>query len=783
MTHTDTAASELTAVMALIAIFMTAAAVVGVMVLSNPPGDKAPAMLAHVEEENGSAYLYHDGGDPLEKGHFTLLVDGAPWTNATLVDASGIEPEAGMWTTWGTGQALVLSGVSSAAEIRIVADGVDRRGGSWLIFENGTAATPTTVTTVPTTTTIVPTTTVTAVPTTEPTPVPIDTDFVANMTLGTAPLTVGFTDLSTGDPTAWSWDFGDGVNSTEQNPTHIYTTPGIYTVKLTASNTYSSDNETKTAYIIVQRCAAAGITGTYYPTIGFTGTPVQRIDRRIWFADQAANTTPYIRAETDEYDWPQSTLGKQNQFSVIYEGYLIVPADDTYTFYLTSDDGSWLWLDAIRESDPSLIDNGGYHKVQEKTASIALAAGAHPIKAKMFENQGEAVFHLEWSSSAFGRTPINSFCQGPGTAVGADFTADPTAGEAPLTVQFTDMSTGAPTAWSWDFGDGATSTDQHPTHTYTVPGTYTVTLTASKTGSSDTETKTGYITVGSSFIDYVIDENVFVYGNALRFGGNTVTGTGATIVITGGLDTADLNGGASVSVSTIYIDGDVTLDGGSAGIGSATKPGNISINGDLTLKSGGRDIYGDVYVAGDFSLKDARVHDNVYVDGDLTLDWTPTIDDDARIYYTGTFTHPPSMDDSILSKCIHTTSVPAVEMPDQKIPSTKPAGWYAAREYVSGGALTSTMKVYADRYSSTSWSKTATNVVIIAYDGDITITGKGGSGVTGVFFAPRGKVTFEGAYLEGVVIARDGFFVTSGGTEVTFKNIENYISNPNDYPF
>ncbi|HOS82928.1 MAG TPA: PKD domain-containing protein [Methanolinea sp.] len=43
---------------------------------------------------------------------------------------------------------------------------------------------------------------------------------------------VSFTDLSTGNPTSWSWNFGDGTTSTLQNPTHTYTTPGTYTVAL-----------------------------------------------------------------------------------------------------------------------------------------------------------------------------------------------------------------------------------------------------------------------------------------------------------------------------------------------------------------------------------------------------------------------------------------------------------------------------------------------------------------------------------------------------------------------
>jgi len=74
----DTAASDLIGVMALIAIFVTAAAIVGVALLSNPPGDAAPAMLAHMETEGGTVFIYHDGGDPLERGHFKILVNGEP---------------------------------------------------------------------------------------------------------------------------------------------------------------------------------------------------------------------------------------------------------------------------------------------------------------------------------------------------------------------------------------------------------------------------------------------------------------------------------------------------------------------------------------------------------------------------------------------------------------------------------------------------------------------------------------------------------------------------------
>jgi hypothetical protein len=78
---------------------------------------------------------------------------------------------------------------------------------------------------------------------------------------------------------------------------------------------------------------------------------------------------------------------------------------------------------------------------------------------------------------------------------GVDFSASITSGAAPLTVKFTDESTGDPKSWSWDFGDGGTSAERNPTHTYTLPGTYTVTLTVSTATDSATLSRPDYITV------------------------------------------------------------------------------------------------------------------------------------------------------------------------------------------------------------------------------------------------------------------------------------------------
>jgi PKD repeat protein len=77
----------------------------------------------------------------------------------------------------------------------------------------------------------------------------------------------------------------------------------------------------------------------------------------------------------------------------------------------------------------------------------------------------------------------------------ADFTVNHVSGCAPLSVTFSDASTGGPTSWSWDFGNGNTSTLQNPSATYATPGTYTVSLTVSNGGGSNTLTRNAYITV------------------------------------------------------------------------------------------------------------------------------------------------------------------------------------------------------------------------------------------------------------------------------------------------
>jgi PKD repeat protein len=106
---------------------------------------------------------------------------------------------------------------------------------------------------------------------------------------------------------------------------------------------------------------------------------------------------------------------------------------------------------------------------------------------------------------------------GGGTSPTAAFSATPTSGPAPLTVQFTDQSSGGPTAWQWDFQNDGTvdSTQQNPSFAFASPGTYSVKLTVSNVSGEDTTTKSGYITVATAgpTLTFTPTDDAFVRSN------------------------------------------------------------------------------------------------------------------------------------------------------------------------------------------------------------------------------------------------------------------------------
>ncbi len=112
--------------------------------------------------------------------------------------------------------------------------------------------------------------------------------FSASPTSGNTPLNVTFTDSSTGSPTTWSWNFGDGTSATVKNPVHTYSTAGSYSVTLKVSNSAGNNTTTKSSYIKV---TAKNTTNATIPVVSFWGSRTSgTAPLTITFTDASTNT-------------------------------------------------------------------------------------------------------------------------------------------------------------------------------------------------------------------------------------------------------------------------------------------------------------------------------------------------------------------------------------------------------------------------------------------------------------------------------------------------------------
>jgi len=158
------------------------------------------------------------------------------------------------------------------------------------------------------------------------------------------------------------------------------------------------------------------------------------------------------------------------------------PLAVAFTDTSTGQPTSWAWT----------FGDGGTSTAQSPTHTYT-TAGTYSVSLTVTNTQGsDTLTKTNYISVAAPQPPV------------ASFSGSPTSGIVPLTVNFTDTSTGQPTSWAWTFGDGGTSTAQNPSHTYTTAGTYSVTLTATNTMGSNSLTKTNYITVTPPPPDFTI---------------------------------------------------------------------------------------------------------------------------------------------------------------------------------------------------------------------------------------------------------------------------------------
>ncbi|MBI9031592.1 chitobiase/beta-hexosaminidase C-terminal domain-containing protein [bacterium] len=340
-------------------------------------------------------------------------------------------------------------------------------------------------------------------------PLPLSADFSADYVTGLAPLTINFTPAVTGgtEPYGYSWDFdNDGnVDSTTPNPSHTYSTPGTYSVKLTiVDGALGTDVEEKINYI------------TVLEESGTSEELMTNGDLELW--DNATTPTGWDVIENI-----------QQEGTIIHSGYYSAKqtagtkdlrqdvtgliAGQSYTisyWYLDNDPNArsrmWsYWLsgtstnsDNVAELRPDAYstDNAEWQQITHTlTAPAGVDGFRFEVRTYNEGANGGVIYYDDFSvMGASGTTP---------ELLSVDFEADVLTGQVPLTVNFTNLVTGgvAPYLYSWDFdNDGMEDSSQpNPTFTYNAVGTYPVELYVMDSGTSDgTEYKTAYITVTTS---------------------------------------------------------------------------------------------------------------------------------------------------------------------------------------------------------------------------------------------------------------------------------------------
>ncbi len=301
---------------------------------------------------------------------------------------------------------------------------------------------------------------------------------------------VSFTDLSTDDGTitAWSWQFGDGGTSEGQNPTHSYGASGDFTVTLTVTD---SDGAVNTTDQVVSVGSGASPTAAFTPAAPFvvggvtpfndeSTDPDNRIVSWLWdFGDGGSSTEQNpshvytARGSVDVSLTVTDEAGSSDTLTITgvpvigrpSASFLFAPAEPT-----TAD--AVQFTDTSAAPDGTIVsrswdfDDGTNSDLQDPTHTFP-AGGIFNVRLTVTDSNGLMGTTVQAIEVTGIQRPVAAFDHNPKDAASGDI------------VGFVDESTddGTIVAWDWDFGDGGTSEDQNPIHSYAEGGTFTVSLT------------------------------------------------------------------------------------------------------------------------------------------------------------------------------------------------------------------------------------------------------------------------------------------------------------------
>ncbi len=310
----------------------------------------------------------------------------------------------------------------------------------------------------------------------------------ASVYSGDAPLTVTFTDLSTGSVTSRAWDFnGDGsTDSTAKNPApYTYNQPGFYDVTLNVSGPGGSSSDVLTIVVEEDEVAEPPIaafdadpeTGTAPLTVSFTDESTGDITSYAWDFNGDGSTDSTAQNPTALYNTPgdyEVSLvvtgpgGESDPYTVWIE---VLPIEETpeVTPEITETATPEVTPEITPEVTPEVTPEITETPTPEVTPEITPEITESPTPETTPEVTPEITPEV---------TPEITESPTPEPAV-ASFSALPTSGIAPLVVTITNTSSGDIVLTEWDFeGDGIfdTTNPALTSHTYTVSGIYVLTL-------------------------------------------------------------------------------------------------------------------------------------------------------------------------------------------------------------------------------------------------------------------------------------------------------------------
>lgn len=328
-------------------------------------------------------------------------------------------------------------------------------------------------------------------------------NFTASALAGCPPLVVNFQDVSGGNPTSQFWDFDNGNTSTNSAVTATFANPGIYNVKHVVSNGSSTDSCFR--QIRVFQPATVNFTSANNRGCIFPCHTVNLVNQTI------PGESPVVQYVWDFGDGslPSQTFNAQRCYN----------QTGTYNVTLVALDSNGCQTSLIR-NNYVIIGNKPDATITASPTQACTSPTVVNFTANATSSNGAVTYNWQFGngSSSTQQNPtqvyfngiFNPFvvvqdtlgCQDTArttvriTQLNAGFTVQNVNACSGVPIQFTDTSNFA-NSWSWNFGDGGTSTVQNPTHTYANNGTYDVTLNIGFNGCTDSETQTAYINVTS----------------------------------------------------------------------------------------------------------------------------------------------------------------------------------------------------------------------------------------------------------------------------------------------